>query len=396
MSIRGSTRFHALAERSLHQLGEYREESYPPAARKTLRKFAMREAADFLRINQNTFRQYISTLSDQIPTGSVDRNRRRYFTLEEIHEIQRFLFEAGKTDPKAYPKRQGDEPCIVISGLNPKKGSGTSTTTAHVAANLALLGYRVLCCDLDPQASLTSMFGVTPELDPAMPTANEMIRYADPLPAGEVICKTHFARIDLIPASMRLMKFEYETALSFRKASRTGAFHTRIANALEPVLPNYDVVIFDTPPRLNFAVIAGLFASQGVLIPVNPSMLDVMSLGNFLTIAGDLMETVEAQTQDSHRFDFVKVLITHYEAMDRPQGQAESLLRTALGTSVMPVDFVRSTAIRDAANTVQTVFEVEPHRRNRKTRDRAIESIGRITSEIEAEIAKKRGRRDGL
>lgn len=394
MSIRGSTRFQALSDRLERKLTEHTEESFPPDARKKLRKFAMREAADFLRINQSTFRHYVSSMVDKLPSGELDKSNRRYFTLEEIHEIQRVLFDEGKIDPKTYPRRQGDEPCMVITCFNLKGGSGKSSLSAHAATNLALLGYRVLAIDLDSQASMTNMFGVTPEMDPEMLSAYDMIRYEDPVLAREVIQKTYVPNIDLIPASMNLMEFEYETALSFRKASDTGAFHTRIAHALEPVLTNYDVIIFDTPPQLSFAVIAALFASRGVLIPVNASMLDVMSLKSFLSMASNLLQVVESHEPD-HGFDFVKLLITRYEATDLPQVGMASFLRTTLGGSVMPTEFVKSTAIGDAATTKQTIFEVEPRDVNKKTYDRAIESVNRVTADIEAEIFRGWGRTDG-
>jgi chromosome partitioning protein len=355
-----------------------------PHTLKTLRKFAMREAADFLKINYSTLRHYVSSMSDRIPTGELDKSNRRYFTLEEIHEIQRVLCEEGKTDPKTHPRKRGDEPCVAITCFNPKKCSGTSTLSAHTAANLALMGYRVLSCDLDPQATLTAMFGVMSELDPDMPTAYDMIRHVEPVPAGDVIQKTFFPNIDLIPASISLLGFEYETALSTRDP-------TLLAHSLGPVLQNYDVVIFDTPPQLSFAVMAALFASQGVLIPLNASMLDVMSLTSFLGIAGNLMEGVEPHAPD-HRFNFMKHLITRYNAMDKHQVQAAGFLRTALGDSVMTAEFVESTAIVDAATAKQTLFEVEPRGINRKAYDRAIESIGRINAEIETEISKARGR----
>lgn len=394
MSIRGSTRFKALSSRLTRQLKEHSEESFPPDARKTLRKFAMREAADFLKINQNTFRHYVSTLADKIPTGELDKSNRRYFTAEEIQEIQRILFEEGKIDPDVYPRRRDGEPCMVMTCFNLKGGSGKSSSASHVSNLLSLQGFRVLVVDLDSQASLSNMFGVTPEYDQEMLTSYDMIRYEDPVLAREVIQRTYFPNIDLIPASMSLMEFEYETALSFRDGNRTGAFHTRIANALEPVLPNYDVVIFDTPPQLSFAVIAALFASRGVLIPLNASMLDVMSLASFLSMAGNLLEVVEGHAPD-HGFDFVKLLITRYEPTDLPQVQMASFLRTVLGSSVMAAEFVKSTAIGDAATTKQTVFEVEPRDVNRKTYDRAIESISRITAEVEAEIFRAWGRSDG-
>jgi chromosome partitioning protein len=388
---KGSRNFQAISDRVVGQLRAHGLQIPPPHARRTLRKFAMREAADFLKINQNTFRHYISTLRDRLPTGEMDKSNRRHFTAEEVHEIQRVLFEAGKTDPKVHPRRRGDEPCMMITCIAPRQESGTSALTAHVAANLALRGYRVLCCDLDPQATLTSMLGVTPELEPDMRTAYDMIRNEDPVRARDVIQKTCFPNLDLIPAGMSLMKFEYEAGFALRSPSTTGAFHTRIANALEPVLSDYDVVIFDTPPQINLTTAAALFASRGVLIPMNASMLDVRSFAKFLSIAGNLMEVVEAYAPD-HKFGFMKHLITRYEVMDRPQVQKASFLRTVLGDSVMAAEFVKHTAIGDAATGKHTLFEVEPRGTNRKAYDQAIESISRITAEIETEIFKARGR----
>lgn len=394
MSSRGSTRFQAISARVTRQLKNFSQEAPPPDARKTLRKFAMREAADFLKINYSTFRHYISALSDRIPTGELDKSNRRHFTLEEIHRIQEILLQEGKTDPKAYPRRRGNEPCVAITCFNPRLGVGTSTLTANVAANLSLLGYRVLCCDLDPQATLTSMLGVTPELEPDTLTAYDMIRNEDPVRARDVIQKTCFPNLDLVPVAMSLMEFEYEAAFPLRNPSTTGAFHTRIANALEPILSDYDVIIFDTPPQLNLTVAAALFASHGVLIPMNASMLDVKSLATFLSMAGNLIEVVETYDPD-HRFNFVNHLITRYKATDKPQVQAAGFLRTALGDSVMTAEFVESTVIGDAAAAKQTVFELEPHGANRKTYEWVVESVNRIAAEVEAEIFKVWGRTDG-
>jgi len=393
MTIKGSTRFQALSSRLTRQLKEHSEESFPPDARKTLRKFAMREAAEFIGIKQNTFRHYVSTMSDRIPTGELDKSNRRYFSSEDIHEIHRVLFEEGKIDPDVYPRRQDDEPCMVMTCFNLKGGSGKSVSAAHISNLLELKGFRVLVVDLDSQASLTNMFGITPELDPDMLTSYDMIRYEEPVLARDVIRKTYFPNIDLIPASMDLMEFEYETALSFRNPQQIGAFHTRIANALDPVLHRYDVVVFDTPPQLSFAVIAALFASRGVLIPLNASMLDVMSLASFLSMAGNLMEVVETHAPD-HGFDFVKLLMTRYESTDQPQVQMASFLRTVLGNSVMTSEFIKSTAIGDAATTKQTVIEIDPRDMNRKTHDRVMDSVGRITSEIEKSIFRAWGRTD--
>ena len=188
------------------------------------------------------------------------------------------------------------------------------------------------------------------------------------------------------------MEYEFEVALSFRHGATT--FHSRIREALEPVLNRYDVVIFDTPPQLNFSVISALFASTGVLIPLNASMLDVMSLASFLGMASNLMGVVEAHAPE-HGLNFVRVLITRYENTDGPQVQISSLLRTVLGDAVLSAEFLKSTAVGDAANTQQSIFEVEPRDVNRRTYERAIESVSRVTDEVEREILKAWGRSHG-
>jgi len=394
MTIKGSTRFQAMSGRLSRQIKAHSEEIYKPGDRKVLRKFAMREAADFLGVKQNTFRHYVSSMSDRIPVGEMDKSNRRYFTLEEIHTIQRVLLDEGKIVADLDPRRRPDEPCVVVTCFNLKGGSGKSTCAATLAMNLAELGYRVLACDLDSQASFTNVFDVNPEYHPEMLTAYDMIRYEEPVSAREVIQKTYFPNIDLIPADMSLMEFEYETALSFRTPNGTGAFHTRIANGLQPVLGDYDIVIFDTPPQLSFAVMAALFASQGVLIPLNASMIDIMSLTHFLAMAASLMEVVEAHQPD-HGFGFVKMVLTRFEPSDQSQVNMASFLRTALSESVLRSEFLKSAAVTDAARTKEMVVEMEPRDINRKTYERVINSINQITVELEAEIRRVRGRSDG-
>lgn len=385
-----NTRFQALSNRLSRQVKSHghQNQMFRLPDERVVRNFTMRETADFLKINQNTFRYYISTLSDRLPTGVLIGRNRRYFTLKEIHEIQRILFEEGKICPEVYPRRQGYEPCILMSCLGAKRRFSVS---AHAATSLALRGYRLLCCDLDPQAGLTRMFGVTPELRPDMMTAYDLLRHQEPVPARKVIQKTYFPHIDLIPASPSLMKGEYETALSFKRATQNGEFHPGIANALKQVLPHYDVVIFQMPPQLSLMAISALLASQGVLIPVNASMPDVMSLKGLLQKVGSRMEMIETHVPD-HSFDFVKFLITDYKPTDRSHLQMASFLRTALGEAVMATEFLKLTVADDEVLTKQTLLEIEPRSMSRKTYEQLIEASSRITAELEAAIAKARGR----
>lgn len=389
--IKGTSLLQEYADRITRNLESHSAQTFPPDAQKTLRSFSMKEVAQFLGVNQNTFRHYVTSMGDRMPVGTLVNGNRRYFTATEIQLIREALYREGKIGKKEWRRRTEDEELQVMTVVNLKGGVSKTSSALLVAQAMNLRGYRVLCIDLDAQASLTNMFGITPEVDPNMPTVYDVIRADHPLPITDVIRKTYFPDLDLLPVSSDIVEFEYETALSFRERSSGNHFYTRIIEALGVVESDYDLVIFDTPPQLSFAVISALFASTGLIIPLTASMLDVMSLSTFLSMTAELMSAVESEA-GSKDYDFIRFLITRYESTDQPQVQVASFLRTILGESVFATEFVKSTAVGDAANTKQPVFEIDPREMNRDTWNRIMESINLICNAIEDDLTKAWGR----
>jgi chromosome partitioning protein len=71
----------------------------------------------------------------------------------------------GRPNRQYLPHRRGKEHLQIIAVVNFKGGSCKTTTAMHLAQHLALRGHRVLAIDLDPQASLSALFGLQPEFD---------------------------------------------------------------------------------------------------------------------------------------------------------------------------------------------------------------------------------------
>ena len=97
--------------------------------------------------------------------------------------------------------------------MNFKGGSGKTTTAAHLAQYLALRGYRVLAIDLDPQASLSALFGNQAELDVGdNETIYGAIRYDDARrDMAEIVRGTYIPSLHVVPGHLELMEFEHET-----------------------------------------------------------------------------------------------------------------------------------------------------------------------------------------
>jgi len=164
----------------------------------------------------------------------------------------------------------------VLSICNFKGGVAKTTTAAHLAQYLVMHGYRVLLVDLDAQASLTQLFGILPHTEvgdnetvrtflegPNFPGRPEEPQWTGDL--RSVVQPTHWFNLDLIPSNLGVYGAEF--AIASRLRTEPGfAFHRPLAEGLEPLRQDYDVIVLDTAPSLSFVNSNALFAADGLLI----------------------------------------------------------------------------------------------------------------------------------
>ncbi|WP_341485474.1 plasmid partitioning protein RepA [Thioclava sp. GXIMD4215] len=377
------------AELLAANLHAQRELHFPPDAQKVMRQFSGGEAADLLGIDHTYLRKLHR--EGKIPSVDVTVGNHRRYTLDDLWEIRQTLESNSKKSFNYVPgRREGDE-LQIISVVNFKGGSGKTTTSAHLAQRLALKGYRVLAIDLDPQASLSALHGIQPELDLMEGgTLYDVVSYDDPLSIREVIRKTYIKGLDLIPGNLELMEFEHETPAAIH-TSGARAFFSRVRDALAEVDDDYDVVVIDCPPQLGFLTMSALSASTGVLVTVHPQMLDLMSMSQFLRMTADLLKVIREAGADL-RYEWLKFLPTRYKVGDAPQTEMVTFIRSLFGRSVLLNHMVESTAIADAGLTKQTLYEVERKDFTRSTYDRALESMNAVNDEVASLIQKTWGR----
>jgi chromosome partitioning protein len=374
------------------KLNILRHEHYPPNARKGLRQFSLAEVAGFLGVSPSNIKKL--HLEGKGPTPTTSNSGRRTYTAEQMLELRLYLDRHGRADYKRYvPHRGPGESLQIISIVNFKGGSGKTTTAAHLAQHLALTGHRVLAIDLDPQASLSALHGVQPELD-KNPSLYDAIRYEDEKrPITEVIRSTNFPSLDVVPANLELQEYEYETPLHASENS-SGAgrtFFTRISDALKQVDDRYDVVVIDCPPQLGYLTLTALTASTAVLVTIHPQMLDVMSMSQFLLMLGGILKSLSKVARI--RLKWFRYLVTRYEPTDGPQSQMVGFMQTLFPTQMLDNRMVKSTAISDAGITNQTLYEVDRSQFTHATYDRAMEALSKVNQEITELIYKAWGRK---
>lgn len=382
------------------KLQEHQSNIFPPHARKGIRAFTPSEAAKLLGVAEGYLRTSAVELERKASEGREQEfspalaGGRRMYSVQDIAAMRVYLDKPARSTGRYLPHRRAGEELQILSIMNFKGGSGKTTTSAHLAQYLALRGYRVLAIDLDPQASLSALFGNQPEFDVGVnETIYGAIRYDEERrPIQEIIRGTYIPDLHIIPGNLELMEFEHDTpkALLQRKPDDV-LFFARLQAAIREVEDAYDVVVIDCPPQLGFLTLSALTAATSVLITIHPQMLDVMSMNQFLSMTSALLDEIaEAGAED--RNNWMRYLITRFEPTDGPQNQMVAFLRSMFGDDVLVNPMLKSTAVSDAGITNQTLFEVERSQFTRSTYDRALESMNNVNAEIETLIKATWGR----
>jgi chromosome partitioning protein len=149
-------------------------------------------------------------------------------------------------------------PARTVAVCNQKGGVGKTTTTINLGAALAEQGRRVLLVDFDPQGALSVGLGIQAhEIDG---TIYNLLMERDIAPQ-DVLFKTGINGMDLLPSNIDLSGAEVQLVHEVGREYVLGG-------VLEPLVPDYDVIMIDCQPSLGLLTINALASADGVIIPL--------------------------------------------------------------------------------------------------------------------------------
>jgi len=252
--------------------------------------FTQRIISDLSKVSVSTVSRFIA--GEKVIAEETSGNKIKKYNLESTRHIIRSLLSPDRKD--------------VLKKIqvfyNFKGGTGKTSLCYQTATHLAIMGYKVLAIDLDPQGHLSGSLRF--EESGKYATIYDVLLNGEPI--QDAIWSV-FPGLDAIPSNLALTRIEVLLSQKNRREEI-------LKKILDPLKSQYDFILIDTNPTISTLNMNALVAADhinvvcethpyslaglGILIEEMEKFFDDMQLPLSYTIIANKYEAKTATAQE--------------------------------------------------------------------------------------------------
>jgi chromosome partitioning protein len=164
---------------------------------------------------------------------------------------------------------------ISLAIVSPKGGVGKTTLCLNLAYAFAQLGRKTLLIDTDPQG------GIGHSLSGKAKDARGLVDLVAGEPADRVVIQTRNPKLSILPVGQPPWERLSSWSAQMADPGYLGMY-------LEPLEPDYEIAIVDTPAGLAGATYGVLSYASHILVPIQTEPLAIRVVGQLMEVLAHL------------------------------------------------------------------------------------------------------------
>jgi chromosome partitioning protein len=246
----------------------------------------------------------------------------------------------------------------IIAVFNQKGGVGKTTTALNLAAALIRTGRAAYGFDLDPQAHLSSITGITAKT--GQDTLLGLFQHNRPL---RELVQESACQIKIIPAHTELSKVDALYGKSFNVVNRLNS-----ALQAESFGKKDSPVVMDCNPIIGVMSLNAIFACQGLIVPISADHLSTKG-------AMQIEKALDALEKVLKRRIPRRYLLTRFDSRRRMAWDVLHIVEEHFGEEVCKTKISENVSLAESPALNMTVFEHAPSSRGAHDYDELLQEL---------------------